>query len=183
MIIDRLPLARHCGLYVADFGESVKIGRSVSMNYRIAQHFDAGATRAWVSSPVLDVVAAERDALYLAGYRGTRKGTSEWFTGITFDDGIEIVVEAIAWTDRPVVEDLALVDLDALTTWTPVKRYKVKNGERWLGRNEAAAYLGISTRAFDRLIADRWSGIHKYAPVNRRVVFDLQELERYRSRT
>lgn len=51
--------------------------------------------------------------------------------------------------------------------------------DRWLGRPEAAAYLGISTRAFDRLVADPNVEIHKYQATNRRVVFDRAEIDAY----
>lgn len=49
--------------------------------------------------------------------------------------------------------------------------------DRWLGRHEAAAYLGISTRAFDRLVADPEVKIHKYQATNRRVIFDREEID------
>lgn len=50
--------------------------------------------------------------------------------------------------------------------------------DRWLGRNEAAAYLKISVRTFDRLV--REGKVHKFSATGRRqALFDRQQLDAY----
>jgi len=50
--------------------------------------------------------------------------------------------------------------------------------ERWMGRNEAAAYLKVSVRTFDRLV--REGKVHKFSATGRRqALFDRQQLDAY----
>lgn len=50
--------------------------------------------------------------------------------------------------------------------------------DRWLGRNEAAEYLKISVRTFDRLV--REGKIHKFSATGRRqALFDREQLDTY----
>jgi excisionase family DNA binding protein len=165
------------GLYVADFGDAMKIGRSVNMISRLGNHFGDGATRGWISPPVRDIVTAEKEALTLAALRGVRQGVSEKFTGLSFEDGIETVLEGIERAERLVPRSSAPVDLDKITSWVPKEKKPVIT-ERWMHRDEAAAYLRVTGTVIDNLV--REGKIHKYtATGRRRPLFDREQIDRY----
>jgi hypothetical protein len=88
------PAALASGLYVVQFPDRVKIGRSIAgMASRIADHVRDGATRVVAFCVPLDVRVdiAERDALAILQRCAEQIGRSESFLGVTFEEAENIV--------------------------------------------------------------------------------------------
>lgn len=108
MIIELEPMT-HSGLYVVEFPQHVKVGRSANLLTRIGQHAWLGGQRAWLSRSIEDgLAAAEAAALRAVAARAGRDyvkfGMSESFPGLSFSDAVEVVQNVV---DALVLERVA----------------------------------------------------------------------------
>jgi len=155
-------MERIAGLYVVQFRDHVKIGRSKLAPPRLRAHAQAGAQRIRLFFGPEAIVGAEAPALRVAAKLGRlRVGSYERFDGLTFDHASTVVGIAAAHVLQRVAQDVEIdvgrllaypARLVPLTVGNDTRAPQHKTQGPWLTRAEAARRLRVDVRTIDRWV-------------------------------
>lgn len=107
-------MSKTTGVYVAQFPDSVKIGRAVDVRLRLRVHRNAGAHR-FVAYPVPNHAAIEHIALARALVAGRQLGASEHFHDLVFEDACSLVEQTIEDTNGQKADRIEMAVRDLTT--------------------------------------------------------------------